>query len=522
MSQPLLLQVPKQHDFSNPAVELNPKRLAAWLKELPLLNLALSAKSLVEAMVPTNLQPMPAKIRVRLLELYRDTLINIFPSLDEPVLRSQPISAQQRTLARQHGAALVRELAIGYKLVVRELHRQDPARQPLWHPALYRAMEATALSLLDSYRSYQVPQTFTYLELHQLHVLAEQQGLLDAIPTLDKQALADHGIGALYQRLLMLSVADPFRLPAGAAIRLWEMLARYAPAAVIGPYQAQAPAGCYVVERGGDSAPMPSARAQSGYELEQPVLLDLRPALQAVGRRLEQLHDQERADSEEAKLLALLAPQLQPPRERKAPRRETRRQAWIGFGVDTIHHYLARGPRQVAEAMAENADDRQVRALAREQETDHELESWNIVNESVSGYLLSSARRWQGEARVGDAIAVATPSRDPQAPRLAIAVVRWMRAGRSETVEMGVELIPGNARAVICEGDAGTAPAVLLSSVPALHLAASILTPKGTHRDGAQLRVRVGKRISTVRMSTLLKQSDHLEQFEFESASASS
>lgn len=513
MSQPLLLQVPKQHDFSNPAVELNPKRLAAWLKELPLLNLGLSAKALLEALVPTNLQPMPAKGRIRLLELYRETLVTLFDSLDEQTLRSQPISPQQRTLARQHGAALYRELAIGYKLVVRELHGQDPARQPLWQPALYRAMEATCLTLLDAYRSYQAAPTFAYLELHQLHVLAEQTGVLETPPRLDKQLLAEHGADTLYRRLLMLSVTDPYRLPAGAAVKLYRLLDAFAPLAVIQPFQEQGPPGCYVVERGGDSAPVACARARSDYDLEQPVLLDLRPALQAVAGHLQTL---DQHDSEEARLLGLLAPQLQQPRQRQAPRRSTQRQAWIGFGVEAIHHYLSRGPRFVAESISEAQADVQVRELDHEGDTTHELEPWQIVNESVSGYLLSSDRRGHEQARVGDALAVVTPTRDPHNPRLAIAVVRWMRAGRSDSVEMGVELIPGNARAVICESDAGTGPALLLSSVPALKLPASVLTPRGIHRPQTVLRLRVDNRISAVRMGALLKQTEHLEQFDFE------
>lgn len=516
MNQPLLLQVPKQHDFSNPAVELSPKRLAAWLNELPLLNLSLSAKALLEALVPTNLQPMPAKTRIRLLELYRQTLVTVFDSLDEQALRGQPLSTQQRALARQHGAALYRELAIGYKLVVRELHGQDPNRQPFWHAALYRAMEATTLTLLDCFRGYQAPPTFAFLELHQLHVLAEQTGVLGTPPRLEKELLDQGSIDDLYRRLLMLSVADPYRLPAGAAVKLYRLLAPFAAQAVLRPYQETAPAGCYVVERGGDSAPVSCARAPSDYGLEQPLLLDLRPALQAIAQHLQQLRDGAQHDTESARLLALLVPQQ--PRQRQAPRRETQRQAWVGFGVGTVHHYLARGARAVAEAITEAQADIQVRDLEHEAEAMHELQRWQIVNESVSGYLLAGSANLQGQVQVGDAIAVVTPTRDAEQPRLSIAVVRWMRAGRNDTVEMGVELVPGNARAVICESQAGTGPALLLSSVPALRLPASVLAPRGTHAQGEVLRLRAGNRISAVRMGTILKQTECLEQFDFESA----
>lgn len=517
MSQALILQVPKQHDFSNPAVELNPKRLAAWLEELPLLNLSLSAKSLLEALAPTNLQPMPAKTRVRLLELYRATILSLFDGLDEQALRSQPSSPKQRQLARDHGAALCRELANGYKLLVRELHGQDPKRQPLWHPALYRAMEATALTLLDCFRSYQAAPTFAYLELHQLHMLAESADLLQTSVNLEREVLSEYGIGALYQQILMLSVTDPYHLPAGTAVKLFRLLEPFAAQARVLPYQEQGPAGCYLVDRGGDSPPVPCARARSDYGLEQPVLLDLRPALQAAANALAQVRERNDGDDERMRLLAILAPQLEAPRQRQAPRREIRREAWVGFGIDTVHHYASRGPRYMAEAMAECQADIQVRDLSHEGEDTFALDAWQIVNESVSGYLLSSARPWHGEPPVGDLVAVITSTRDPNAPRLAVAVVRWMRAGRNRTVEMGIELIPGNVRAIQCEHGDRALPALLFAEVPALRLPATIIASKGLHVPGDALQIRLGNRTSTVRTGERLKETACMDQFEFQS-----
>ena len=518
MKQPLLLQVPKQHEFDNPAVELNPKRLTQWLKDLPLLNLSLSVKALLEALVPTNLQPMPAKSRFRLMEMYRDTLVAVFDGLDEQALRSQPMSPKQRVQAREHGAALCRELANGYKLLVRELHSQEPHRQPLWHAALYRALEATALTLLDCYRSYQVPPAFTYLELHQLHVLAETTARSDGPVQLDKQVLSEQGPGELYHRILMLSVADPYHMPAGAAVKLYTLLEQFARLAKVLPYHDHGPAGCYVVDRGGDSPPIPCARAQSDYGLEQAVLLDLRPALEVVGERLAELRTRDGGDDEQSRLLAIMAPQLNQPRQRQAPRRQARREAWISFGIEAIHYYVSRGARFIAEAMSESRADIQVRDLDHEGEDAHTLEPWQIINESVTGYLLSSRSRWRGEPRVGDAVAVVTSSRDPQEPRLAVAIVRWMRAGRDQTVEMGIELIPGNVRAVLCECDAGTSPALLFSSVPALRLSASILAPKGRYAADSVLRIRIGNRASPIRAGEAMKETAYLEQFDFEAA----
>lgn len=518
MSQPLLLQVPKQHDFRNPAVELNPKRLAVWLKELPLLNLSLCAKALLDSLGPSNLQPMPAKTRIRLLELYRDTFVAIFSGLDEQALRTQPIAPQQRALARQYAADLCRELANGYKLLVRELHGQDPQREPLLHVALYRATEAIALTLLDGYRSYQVPPAFAYLELHQLHVLSEGLGLLEAPVRLEKQVLSETGIGALYQRVLMLSVADPYHLPAGTAAKLYDLLAQFAPHARIHSYQDNGPAGCYVVDRGSDGPPISCAHAQSDYGFENAVLLDLRPAVKLAGECLLKQRATSQGDDESMRLLAIVAPQLEQNRQRQAPRREIQREAWISFGIESIHYYVARGTAFIAESVSESQADIQVRDLTSDTEHAYILEPWQIVNESVSGYLLSSKSRWHGEPRIGDAVSVVTATKNPREPRLAVAVVRWMRAGRNDTVEMGIELIPGNVRAVHCEANGQSSPALLFASVPALRLPANIVAPKGVFQTNALIGVRSGNRATSVRAGTRMKETTHLDQFDFENA----
>ncbi len=368
-------------------------------------------------------------------------------------------------------------------MLVRELHGQDPQREPLLHVSLFRAMEATVLTLLDSYRNHQAPPTFAYLELHQLHMLSEQLGLLQSRVRLEKEVLSETGIGALYQRILMLSIADPYHLPSGTASKLYQLLARLAPEAEIHPYQENGPSGCYVVDRGSDGPPVPCAHARSNYGYENAVLLDLRPALQSAGERLQE-------DDESMRLLERIAPQLQQPRQRRAPRRETRRETWIAFGIESIHYYVSRSSGFIADAMVESRADIQVRDLESDAEHSYVLEPWQIINESFSGYLLSSYGRWHGEARVGDAVAVITATKDPRVPRLAVAVVRWMRAGRDQSVEMGIELVPGSPRAVYCEHEGTSGPALLFQSVPALRLPANVVVPAGTVHTGARVAIR--------------------------------
>jgi len=512
--EPLFSNLPEQHDYRNPVVELSPKRLARWLNELPVMNLCACLDQVLEALRPCNLQAMPDKNRMRLLGLYRDTFVLLFDAVDDEQLARQPISSEQRQAARSQAAALCAELASGYTILVRECLRSDaPARQPLLIPALYRALEITAVGLLHSYRSYQPPPPFAYVQLHGLYAVAERTGIHQAPVTLERRSLAEDTIGAHYRQILMLAVSDPYRFGVGAAARLFPLLAPYAPMCLLGPYgSAEAEAGCYVIDRGADSAPTPADRADAGRPFEDPLLLDIRPALDGIAKAL----STSEGDTEHASLLQSLLPGSETKRVRQAPRREVQREAWVTFGIAAVHHFLRGGPGPIAEAIRTAGAAFQVRDLDGDTDPEHEFEPWAVINESVSGYLLASRNQWLGEARVGDVVGVSLSNASGQ-PRLTAAAVRWMRAARDRRVEMGVEIIPGTARPVRCSGDNSELVAALFfPSAPALQLAATLVLPKGIYRPGAVVGVQTGERMLQVRAGDIVSATDCFDRFDFE------
>ena len=508
--------MPDQHDYRNPVVELNPKRLGRWLKELPVMNLCACLGQVLDALGPCNLQSMAGKNRIRLLELYRDMVTVLFEAVDDEHLARLPISAEQRQAAREQAGLLCNELANGYKILVRECLQADaPARQALLAPALFRALEATTRALLHSYRTYQPAPSFAYLELHRLYTLAERTAVADAAVVLDKQTLSEDGIGALYRHALMMAVADPYRLGTGIAARLFPLLAPYAPACRLEPYtEGVQGEGCFVVDRGANSPPAPTSRAHSDYGYEQPLLLDVRPALASIKEWLEASAED---SPDEARLLQLLVPEPQRARVRQAPRREVRRDAWVTFGIPAVHHFLARGAAHIAETIRTAGASFQVRDLESEPETDHALQPWAVVNESVSGYLLASRDKWLGDPRVGELVGMVVPGANSQ-PRMTVAAVRWMRAARDQRVEMGVEIIPGTPRPIRCSASAEDPVAGLFfPSAPALQLPATLALPTGTCRTGALIDVHTGERVVTVRAANRVTATECFERFDFES-----
>ena len=97
----LLLTTPAQQKYTNPTVELKPKKVAQWLEQLPVLNPVISAKALTEALRGLSEQNIKAKDRFQLLALFREPVNEIFNSFDADAIRKLPVSANLRTLVKE-------------------------------------------------------------------------------------------------------------------------------------------------------------------------------------------------------------------------------------------------------------------------------------------------------------------------------------------------------------------------------------------------------------------------------------
>jgi hypothetical protein len=523
----LVLQAPRQHDYSNPAVELNPKRLSRWLKELPLLNLAASLGDLIESLEPLNLEPMPAKNRLRLLELYCGPILDLFAATADDCLLKLPIGTGQRHRIRDSMGRLCAALASGYKIVVRDTWRErlDPRKNPFMVVAAYRAMEIGGRTLLHAWRNYQSVPPFTYMDLHQLYRFAERHGILDAPVSYERQAISATGMGALYRRLLLLAAIDPFHLSAGVAERLFGFLEGYADACRLLPSRPGEAdiEGCFLVDLETDSPPQPCSKIGREIEWEQPRVLDVTPSMDQLRQHMEKLRGPKGAlqlNTEEGRLLSLLLPELERDRQRRAERRTSQREVRVCLGLSATHFFLTKGTNYLAQHLAAASTGMHVQELSSAEEARHSIDSWLILNESANGYMLTSRRRWSGDARVGDVAGVvqANPS---GGVRFALATVRWVRVTADQRTEIGVEVIPGAAHPVRCIGSdavvdgGGDLPGLFLPQVPALNLPATLVVPKRLYSRDRLIHVRTGERDMQVRAGHLLADTALFDRFEF-------
>jgi hypothetical protein len=498
MTTSLILTTPEQHDFVDPTVERNPRRLQRWLDDLPLMNLLASAHQVIQALEPLNEQRVPPRERLDLLDAYRVTVRKLFMTGGPAGLGQLPMSKAERVQAITDLEQLCLALAGGYKVVVKALHRETGKQEDALLRSLQGAVEQLGLALVHSYRYHRPVPPFVFLELHQLYRLVRARGLLDAAADASGVNLSGH-----YHGTMLLALCDPFHLPDGMADLYHRTLLRYAALARIvpGAQWTGSGEGQCLLDLQSDSPPRLCVRLQAPVDADDPYLLDLQPAVAAMHRQLLGLSAEQRQQAPEASLLRILLPAAPQGDPRRSPRRSDGRWLEVLTGLQDIHDCLQRRERG-AEAAAAAA---------------HSL---RVVDSSAEGMRLSWPDAALGDIQVGELLAVLSDSGE-QLPRLQLGLVRWVRSERSGSTDLGVELLAGQASAVHCRplDDATAAPWPCLFLPSRAGGSAGLLAPREIYQEGRRLLLQVGTREVRVRAARRVIETACIDGFEFASDS---
>lgn len=515
----LLLTVPPLDTFDNPLVERNPRTVAKWLDQLPLLNPAETVMPVLAALQALNRQPLVEKDRLRLLELYQSAVNAVFNAFTQRALRQVPLPASQREQIKRAVTQLCLELAGGYKGLVLAAHQQgrSPAQEPMLMLAGYRAMQQLVHALLHCFRTYEPVPARVYLEIHQLYAWAEAASACE-LPIRDAQQTVT--LGALYRRGLLLCCADPARLSEDEVLRGYALLDSYVAHAQIVVGRCTAPyEGQFGFDLFSDAPPRPCARQGNQVHFTQPRMLDARAVAAAL--RAQTQDEQTTTSDEERRLLRLLLPHLESTPQRVTSRQVTQLPVLVAVGIDAIYYYMSDAKR-LKQGLAQAREGISVQHLdadaAAERIDHHSLDAWTISNESETGYMLRCARR-QTKLRVGELLGVLLLERADAPTALELTVVRWMRRGADEGLEIGVERVTGAAAPVLCRfeatGEAMARQCLFLPSSSRQDMQATLLAPKRFYARGKRLLVEVGAKRLIVEAGHLVMDTACFDRFVF-------
>jgi len=496
----LRLTTPKQHDFQDPTLELDEKRLRQWLTDLPVLNTSESLRMVLRALEPLNEQRLEPGKRLRLLAVYRATASRLYDTAEPVQLRQQPIPRQQRQETVDDVERLCLAVANGFKIAIKDLfaaggQRNDPAQFAL---ALGGAVQQLAAALVHSYRFYRPEPPSVFLELNQLYRLAHECGLHDQ-PYADEEGGLPVSLATIYHAISMLALVDPFAAEEGRAEQCYRTLLQHAPKVRMVPGNSWqgVPEGLYFIDLNNDSRPRHCIFLQAPVAADDPLIMDARAALKSMHADLRALPADRRRQRPEAMLLASLLPEVTPREKRRSERKADERWLEVVIGLESICEWL------LGHARGQQAGGLRLQ----------------VKDVSEQGYRLA----WQESAasmlQVGDLVCVVADNRqaDQQAQLL---MVRWVRDGRGQGTELGVEMfdgVPEPVRILVPdETQESMYQALFLSASGPQASVPRLVTPAAIYGEQRSLKMSIGEREMPICCAELTEQAAGFDCFEFE------
>lgn len=499
MQTPLTLTTPEQHDFQDPTLELDEKRLKRWLEGLPVLNAGESLRMVLGALEPLNEQRLDIDKRLRLLKLYSATVKRLYETAAPLRLRQQLLSRQQRQATVDDVESLCLATANGFKIVVKELYaaggqQQDKNR---FGQVLRWTVQQLAAALLHSYRFYRPEPPFVFLELNQLYRLARHYGVHDLAGN-GENSTAQINLAGVYQAISLMALSEPFSIEEGQADRYFRVLLQHADSARIVPGNSWQgiPEGLYFIDLQSDSRPRHCVHLQSPVAGDDPYILDARTPLRAMHNALSAVPVDRRRQRAEAGILKALLPEVTPRDKRRSERRADGRWIEVVLGLASIYEWIS----------------------ACQRGEQREATRWRVKDASDQGYRLAWGASAASLLQVGDLVCVVAASGEER-QALQLLVVRWVRDEREKGTELGVEKlqgVPSPVRLVVADA-AQLEPqqALFLPSNGSQDSVARLVAPLRVYEENRVLSIYAGEHEVSIRCGERVEAGAGFECFEF-------
>jgi len=230
-SNPLGLYIPQQTIEFADAPYLKPRDAEKWISNLPTAHVGETARLIYKAMAEINRVPLPASQRFKVLELFREPFDYVTQALQKHYINQAfPLSQKNQKIA-ELTKELQWELAIGYKIIIEASLSQKSGRvdNKVLLTAIYRAVSYLGESLLKSYLTYSPSSSQTWLEIHHLYLFSEHNSLItDTVKDSLNPVQLPNTIGTLYKNIVLLSLANPYRLAQSEILKVSRALQDWA------------------------------------------------------------------------------------------------------------------------------------------------------------------------------------------------------------------------------------------------------------------------------------------------------
>lgn len=518
----LLLATTPQHAADDPAVERNAGRLKDWLAGRSIMDVMNTVAQLHAAIAPFNAQIMDESERLRLLEVYRHGLEEVFLIYDEQRLKVMPLSVEQRNVLANDVMGLYLELANGYKRVVRDAYArgENPAESATLLQAIYRAMELISLALLYAQRSGLAEPPLAWLELHQLYAFGERCDVLQRRVRAARHDAETPTIAQIYAQAMLMAVMHIDQLSGAELMDLFLLLEDYVSQCEFShTLTDKAQSTCFVIDPMADAVPRKVSTLDNGNIAER-LVMDVGPVRRAIERWLERHKlDEDGSVGQSAVQVRVLAGLLGSHWGRRAPRTVQHRFVKVALGLKALEYFLTDADRLRQACSAEVHGGIEVLSLDSEDDVKYQLSDWRMLDQSDMGCLLVGRVSAADERpAVGTLLGVVGFQPQVSQQRLSIGIVRWWGELSEGRTKLGIEVIEDAAQPILFGKTSEC-----LSQTPELGFyfpkndaqsrPASLLLPRRNNEEPFHVRVK-GKAFEVETVS-VVREAEYFMQYNF-------
>ena len=504
------------HDFQLPEIsaEAHPDfsdsaSCAAWLAELPLVNVAPAQIRLLDQLHELNRFDMPPAERLRVLEALREPIYFVqAEQIKKLANKPLPLTQVERGIFA-HVVQLWQELLAGYQRCLKS--RIEGKLEAQTALICQRALDCVASNMFDHCRIYHAFPDAYWLTLHQFYCHAEESRET-ATAIRDSVKKTDVSCAEVYVRALLFVLANPNEQQQKQLLQIqgWlENWAQHVPIRRNPPEDKSLPpllldfsaaAGAY---READADGRSAARWLDIGELAR--TLKKRVVLLRKGEPPASLGLGEDCAMPGVEQLLVLLFRLwcEGKNGRVHARRSVSAKAQACSTLVSMHYHISgktfRQPGHAIELTRRQRDEIAAfgHASTRREEAYIEaggyvIEDWLLQEESLSGLRIVRPAASSGARYVHTQLIAVRPA---DAKSFLVGVVRWLMTDEEDALLVGVRVIPGVPQAVAARPTGINAqaetfvPAIYCPALPALATPASLILPPGWYRPKRVLEV---------------------------------
>lgn len=552
------LVLPVQKNISRTGAPLRSRTLTRWAAELPLGNTSVAAHLVLSKLRELNQARYSMRDRLELHNVLRPLLADLAHALREPLQQScLPLPPTQ-----QYNASLLQELleemSCGYKLVVNQLAMTPRLReydQFLLQESMYLAIVYLSQRLLDAYGLYMIEPTHVWMDLNQLYQHAclrdMQHGMIDD-PYPNTTLPMRPTIDAVYKRILLVALAEPYHLMQFEAEDLYRQVAANVRDCVLEPFSELITQGEYVIDLDADQGPC-YITTGSEWLGSDPRLIDIAQVKSQLNKQLQSLlrNNIHGADLEAVPLierqqrdmLLRLADAWNASLVRKNQRFKLEAQVELAAGLNASHYFISERAGFTPEVDAlklthdlDKLDDAKHSVFAavyrdalqkdrRHASRNYQLHTWRQNNVSPLGIALNCEESGQQlDAGVGELVCYRVMNKRLQ--RWQLGVIRWLRTRYDEAAPGNIDIgvlnlatgaIPIGIKAIKGLGN-GTDyfRGLLIPRQVSLQQTRSLLVPALMFDVGTVLVINMKQRLLHARLTRVMRCTRAFTQFDFE------